>query len=294
MIRQSVSALLVSVLVVAGCSGGTGQASNPAPTGSNRASAPTPAITPSASPRATASAVAPPSVAPAPSGSKDGKFAVAKDGRQLALICWGQGSPTVILETGGANIEQWTGSGVVRRLSGATRVCTYDRAGTGSSDPPPYERRDAEDVVADLKALLVAADVDGPYVLVGLSFGGMVVTHYAETEPDQVVGVVVLDTPAPSATFTPANEPELVWDYPGNTERLDVVGGFENRFAKDPPTVAAPMLVITPVPGEGSAENERFWLQANPQARQVVVTCGQGATEGACAEAVGTFVEGLG
>ena len=211
----------------------------------------------------------------------------------MALVCWGEGSPTVLLETGDANIEQWSGSGVVRQLADRTRVCTYDRAGTGTSDPPPNERRDADDVVSDLNALLVAADVDAPYVLVGRSFGGMIVTHYAETLPEDVVGVVVLDTPAPSATFTEESEPGLVWDYPGNTERLDVVGGFENRFAKDPPKFDVPVLVITPVPGEASAKDEGFWLQVSPKSSQVELACGEEPTEGACADAVVEFVNGL-
>jgi pimeloyl-ACP methyl ester carboxylesterase len=81
------------------------------------------------------------------------------------------------LETGGANIEEWTGSGVVEELAGSTRVCTYDRAGTGRSDPAPNRRRDADDVVTDAHALLEAADLSGPLVLVGRSFGSMVVTQ---------------------------------------------------------------------------------------------------------------------
>ncbi len=293
MIRRPVSLLIASVLIVAAC-GGSGASSNLDPIGSAPASAPTASDTASPSPLATASAGALPSVDPVPSGSQSGRVAVDKDGRQLAYVCWGEGSPTVILETGGDNIEEWSGSGVVRRLAGLTRVCTYDRAGTGSSDPPPYEKRDADDVVRDLKALLAAAHLDGPYVLVGLSFGGMVVTHYAESEPDHVVGVVVLDTPAPSATFTPESEPELVWDYPGNTERLDVVGGFENRFAKDPPKFDLPLLIVTPVPGEASAADESFWLQTSPQSRQIAVQSGGGATGRACANEIAAFVEGLG
>ena len=63
--------------------------------------------------------------------SIDDAFTIAAGGRQLALVCWGMGSPTVLLETGGANIEEWTGSGIVDELAGRTRVCTYDRAGTG-------------------------------------------------------------------------------------------------------------------------------------------------------------------
>ena len=111
--------------------------------------------------------------------------------------------------------------------------------------------------------------------------------------PQDVVGVVVLDTPAPSAEFTEESEPGLVWDAPGNTEHLDVVHGFENRFAKAPPSIKAPLLLITPVPGEGSAEDESFWLQTSPQARQVTLSCGQEPTEGPCATAVADFVDSL-
>ena len=277
--------LAVPLLVVTACSA--------APATPSTAVTPTPSAVTVASPTAIATATAAPTtVDPAANPSIEATFVVGEDGRRLALVCWGEGSPTVLLETGGDNIEEWSGSGVVRQLASRARVCTYDRAGTGASDPPPYERRDADDVVNDLKALFVAADLDGPYVLVGRSFGGMIVTHYAEVLPEDVAGVVVLDTPAPSATFTEQNEPELVWDYPGNTERLDVVGGFENRFAKDPPKVGAPVLVITPVPGESSAEDQRFWLQVSAESEQVVPSCSDSAG-GACADAVVQFVNGL-
>jgi pimeloyl-ACP methyl ester carboxylesterase len=173
-------------------------------------------------------------------------------------------------------------------------VCTYDRAGTGKSDAAPNKRRDADDVVTEASALLKAAHVDGPLVLLGRSFGGMIVTHYAEMLPDDVVGVVVLDTPAPSAEFTEKSEPDLVWDAKGNTEHLDVVGGFENRFANDPPHFDVPLLLITPNPGEGSAKDESFWLQASPDSRQTELNCGEEPTEGPCATEAAKFVKKLG
>ena len=228
---------------------------------------------------------------PAAEPSIEGRYAI-DGGRKLALVCWGEGSPTVLLETGGVNIDEWTGSGVVSALAGSNRVCTYDRAGTGRSDPAPLRRRDAEDVVMEANALLEAADIAGPLVLVGRSFGGMIVTHYAEVLPDDVVGVVVLDTPAPSAEFTPKSEPELVWDFPGNTEHLDVVGGFENRFANDPPQFDAPLLLVTPSDSEASAENESFWLGSSPDSRQV--TCvGEPDVPGPCADQIAEFVANL-
>lgn len=98
---------------------------------------------------------------------------------------------------------------------------------------------------------------------------------------------------APSAEFTEKNEPELVWDFPGNTEHLDVVGGFENRFAKDPPHFDVPLLLITPNSGgEASPKNESFWLQVSPDSRQVELSCGE--DEGPCATEVAKFVKRLG
>ena len=230
---------------------------------------------------------------PATQPSIDEAFTIAAGGRQLRLMCWGKGSPTVLLETGGPGIEEWTGSGTVDELAARTRVCTYDRAGTGTSDPAPNKRRDADDVVTDAHALLEAAHVKGPLVLLGRSFGGMIVTHYADVMPQDVIGVVVLDTPAPSADFTEESEPGLVWDAPGNTAHLDVVHGFENRFANDPPHFDVPLLLITPVPGEDTVKNESFWLQASPQAKQVRLSCGEEPTQGPCATRVARFVESL-
>lgn len=233
-----------------------------------------------------------PSAEPAQKPSIDDTFTVAPDGRKDALVCWGKGQPAVLLETGGTNIEEWTGSGVVSELAPITRVCTYDRAGTGNSDAAPNKRRDADDVVNEANALLKAAHVDGPLVLLGRSFGGMIVTHYAEMLPDDVVGVVVLDTPAPSAEFTEKSEPELVWDNPGNKEHLDVVGGFENRFANDPPHFDAPLLLITPTQGESTAKDQSFWLQTSRDSRQVELSCD--GEEGPCATEVAKFVKSLG
>ena len=76
-----------------------------------------------------------------------------------------------------------------------TRVCSYDRpnVSAGASDPAPTPRT-AEDQVADLHALLTAADIPGPYVLAAHSYGGLISRLYAATYPDEVVGMVLVDT----------------------------------------------------------------------------------------------------
>ena len=71
-----------------------------------------------------------------------------------------------------------------------------------------------------------------PHTLVGASFGGMIVTYHAAQYPEEVSAVVLLDVPAPSATLTVEEVPEIAWDHPENPEHVDVVPEFENRFAR--------------------------------------------------------------
>ena len=84
-----------------------------------------------------------------------------------------------------------------------------------------------------------------------------------------------------------------VCTYPDNTERLDVVGGFENLFASDPPKVGVPVLLITPIPGEATAEDESFWLRISARSRQIEVGCDRGGHGGPCVDAILDFVETL-
>lgn len=126
------------------------------------------------------------------SGTFDGPVDIG--GRSLHLRCQGEGSPTVVLEAGGFGTPSDTWDAVVPQLAGVTRVCRYDRANNQSGRSDPVETpRTAADVVADLHALLQAADVPGPYVLVGPSVAGLFVRLYAATYPDDVVGLVLVD-----------------------------------------------------------------------------------------------------
>lgn len=203
----------------------------------------------------------------------DGDFAVAADGRTLRVTCWGEGSPTILLEGGipAAGLDQFARGGrpFTTRLAARTRTCAYDRAGQGSSDPAPNEPRSLDDVTGDLHALLAAAGIDGPYVLVGSSGGGMIVTYYAAHYPDGVMGVVMLDVPAPSATLNLQEAPELAWDSPQNPEHLDIVAGFENRLAAEQFRFAAPLIVITATEGQSNVADQAFWLDWSPDASQI-------------------------
>lgn len=96
-------------------------------------------------------------------------------------------------------------------LSAATRVCRYDRAGVGESDPAPTPRTTAE-MAADEHDVLAAAGIEPPYVLVGTSAGASVVLHEARLHPDDVAGVLAVN-PVPlydqwSARARPLMTPE--------------------------------------------------------------------------------------
>jgi pimeloyl-ACP methyl ester carboxylesterase len=113
-------------------------------------------------------------------------------GHRLHINCVGRGSPTVVLDAGSGGFSaQWVR--VQREVAGTTRVCAYDRAGMGWSEMGP-DPRDAKQITGELHALLGKAGIEGPYVLVGHSFGGMYMQTYAARYPDEVAGVALVDS----------------------------------------------------------------------------------------------------
>jgi pimeloyl-ACP methyl ester carboxylesterase len=116
-------------------------------------------------------------------------------GHRLHLSCTGSGSPTVVLEPGQGGVSSdlaWITPAVARD----TTVCVYDRAGRGWSDAADRPQ-DGAQIAADLHTLLDRAHVPGPYVLAGHSFGGLYVQSFAAQFPDDVAGLVLLDSTAP-------------------------------------------------------------------------------------------------
>jgi len=125
-------------------------------------------------------------------------------GYRLHLHCVGQGSPTVVMEAGGGgNVLHWM---LVQPAIGrSTRVCAYDRAGMGWSEPGPLPRT-PQRIVAELHTLLANAGIPGPYILVGHSIGGKYVRLYASQYPQDVAGMVLVDArhEEADAAMTPA------------------------------------------------------------------------------------------
>ena len=125
-------------------------------------------------------------------------------GRQLRYLVRGEGSPTVVVDQGmGLSIERgfagpvplgW--AGVLTEIQKVTRILMHDRAGLGSSDPAPGPRT-CDDMVGDLRAVLAAAALCPPYVLVGHSLGGFNVRVFAGRYPQEVAGMVLADSSHP-------------------------------------------------------------------------------------------------
>jgi len=118
------------------------------------------------------------------------------NGHVMHLFCTGLGSPTVLLESGLG--EEFTSWGKVQPvLSETTRTCSYDRAGFGWSEPQPGAR-DSINIAEQLHGLLQAAGIRGPLILIGHSAGGLHIRLYATRYPDEVAGMVFVDSSSPT------------------------------------------------------------------------------------------------
>jgi len=126
-----------------------------------------------------------------PQQGKSVSLGPAFDNLTLSIDCRGQGSPTVILDSGlGVPAVGW--NPVQMQVAKFTRVCSYDRAGYGWSGATTLPRTSTE-IVKELHALLEAANEKGPYILVGHSFGGFNVRVYNGQYPGDVAGMVLVD-----------------------------------------------------------------------------------------------------
>ena len=125
-----------------------------------------------------------------------GRFAVGQ--HSLFVDCQGQGVPTILVERGMAcastNDPSWLP--IRAALGPQVRFCLYDRANLGQSDPAPGPRT-AEDVVADLHALVRVAHIPPPYLLIGHSLGGLFARLYADHYPQEVAGLLLVDAMHP-------------------------------------------------------------------------------------------------
>lgn len=255
--------------------------------------------------------------APSPEkGDFAGRIAIG-GGRDLYLECAGNGRPVVVFEAGLRNRgDIWSvqpddgprRTTVFPGVATFTRVCAYDRPGTTlgadqfSRSDPVRQPRTAKDAVADLHALLRAAKIPGPYVLVGHSTGGLIVRLYASTYPDEVAGMVLVDAipetmqTSLSAADWPVYNRRALLDAPAplaayrDLETIDFVTSFEQmrRAAAAQPLRDVPLVVLShdrpfdlpaDLPADFKQAVERAWVEGQdrlaallPDARHVAKT----------------------
>ena len=188
-----------------------------------------------------------------------GKMVHVGDHR-MHITCVGQGSPTVVLDAAlGAMSTSW--AWVQREVSGTTRVCAYDRSGMGWSKSGP-EPRDAEQVAGELHALLEGAGIDGPYVMVGHSFGGLYTQTYAARYPEEVAGVALIESSHPEQ-FSLLPEARDSYEQ---TKLLCAVASLLAHIG------VVRLLNLSPAPPELPHQQRAQIAALNPSTRQVSTT----------------------
>jgi hypothetical protein len=203
-------------------------------------------------------------------------------GKHAYMECAGTGTPTVLLESGDeSDNHQW--DQVYPTLIDHTRVCRYDRLGTGGSDAASG-CRELKDLRGVLEAALRAMGEPGPYLLVGTSGGGYLMAGFAYAHPAQVKGLVLAETPHAIVASQAPKEllAELRCDSPKNVERRDYVRVENEAWSQRHRLGDLPVTVISNdygTTGQDAEERtnvagQRGWLVLSPQAKQVVVRSG--------------------
>lgn len=197
-------------------------------------------------------------------------------GYKLHLHCQGTGNPTVVMDAGtGTTGLYW--SLVQPEIAKSVRACVYDRAGYGWSEKSP-QSRSISTMVNELHSLLTNANVAGPYVLVGHSLGGIIIRHYAQNYPQEVVGMVLVDS---------AQEQQFQ-RFPQEIVAATNQGLSESRRLELLVATGLPALNPSQVPLESklpvaAAEAYRALVLANPNhlvtARGEIETLERGETE---------------
>ena len=170
----------------------------------------------------------------------------------IHLNCVGSGSPTVVFE---ADLDQYGSLSwvpVQERIGELTRACSYDRAGILWSEPGPLPR-DGETIARELSTVLDAAGEEGPYILVGHAFGGAYIRIFAGKYPDDVCGMVLLESSHPEM-FTRFAEYGVVPEIPDRSIRplilflshLGSPGRYKGNVYNLPPEIYDPVQAFLP------------------------------------------------
>ena len=164
-------------------------------------------------------------------------------GYLLHIQCRGEGVPVVVLDAGlGGAASDWRK--VQPALASSNRTCVYDRAGYGRSDSGPLPRTSAR-IAAELRTLLMLAELPPPYLLVGHSFGGYNVRLFAGLFPGDTAGIVLVDSPHEA-------QAEALFEQ-GVLGFLDPQGWLRSLWSPD---------LLSSLPAETAAIAEMFGVQA--------------------------------
>jgi pimeloyl-ACP methyl ester carboxylesterase len=213
--------------------------------------------------------------------------------RSLYVRCTGAGSPTVVMEGGDEDTSD-SYSFAEASIAEVTRACVYDRANLGRSGPDPGPRGLPE-LVGDVERLLQAAQIPGPYVLVGTSGGGYITAGYAYSHPRQIAGMVFVEVPAPFRN-PPRDVVEATGpDNPANVEKRDYLQVEKDAWNARRRIGDIPVTIISDDPSEETIEaathpserrrlrrnvaDQKGWLVLSPRARQIVVHTGHAVEE---------------
>lgn len=167
-------------------------------------------------------------------------------GQRIHLHCTGHGSPTVVFENGAGDFSiVW--SLVQPRVSGFTRACSYDRAGYAWSDPGARPRT-YDQIALELHAALERTGERGPYVLVGQSYGGLLVRGYAQRYAAEVAGLVLVDAVHEDQRITIGGKPQRIRNFATGRVRP------EPRIVADSTLIALRRTGAAAIPDTGALE----------------------------------------
>jgi pimeloyl-ACP methyl ester carboxylesterase len=211
-------------------------------------------------------------------------------GHRLHLSCTGSGSPTVVLEPGAGGMSSTVGL-ITPAVARDTRVCVYDRAGRGWSEPADTPQ-DATQIATDLHTLLHRGQVPGPYVLAGHSFGGLYTLAFAARYPDEVAGMVLVDSTAPASATKPTATPAGADGSSDLADRLATLVSTSARLGLgrviDAPTASHLRSIIEEYAVGGASTQQAASLRHLADKPLVVLTAGIGhdADESAAQDAL--------
>ncbi len=196
------------------------------------------------------------------------------NGHDIHLYCVGEGSPTVVFESDLDQYGSLSWNAVQGEIGKYTRACSYDRAGIMWSEPGPRPR-DGETIAAELKTVLEKAEEEDPYILVGHAFGGAYVRIFAGQNPDDVCGMLLVESGHPEM-LKRFEEVGVVPEIPDKNIRplillfshLGSPGRYKGNVYNLPPEIYDPVQAFLP-------ESSMTWFDEKVESPNTLAQAGQ-------------------